>query len=200
MLGLVSQPSEEELDRAFRGALTWFDNVTSKDSGITGYRAPGDQGSMLTELSKVKDGYPFSKDLSCMTAVSVLCRLFGGESRSKEEIKKGAFVLIKHPPKWQLRQGKVQSTINFYYWYYATLAMFQYGSGLWKEWNEAMQKALLPTQRRFDDTKEGGCEDGSWDPIDEWGLAGGRVYTTALGALTLEVYYRYERAKEGKGL
>jgi hypothetical protein len=200
LLGLVSRPTEDELDRAFRGALTWFDNVTSKETGITGYRAPGDPGSMLTELSKRPGGYPFSKELSCMTAVSVLCRLFGGESRTKDDIKRGVGVLLKHTPKWQLQKGKVTSTINMYYWYYATLAMFQFGGGFWKEWNKDMQEALLGTQRRYDDTKEGGCEDGSWDPIDEWSLAGGRVYTTAIGALTLEVYYRYERATEGKGL
>jgi len=36
------------------------------------------------------------------------------------------------------------------------------------------------------------CVYGSWDPIDAWGTAGGRVYATAINALTLEVYYRYE--------
>ena len=37
-----------------------------------------------------------------------------------------------------------------------------------------------------------GCQDGSWDPAqDTWGDSGGRVYTTAMGALCLEVYYRY---------
>ena len=32
---------------------------------------------------------------------------------------------------------------------------------------------------------------GSWEPIDRWGGEGGRVYATAINALTLEVYYRY---------
>ena len=58
-----------------------------------------------------------------------------------------------------------------------------------------MIKALVNSQRQ-------GliCEDGSWDPIDEWGPAGGRVYMTALGAMTLEVYYRFRRAQQGVGL
>jgi hypothetical protein len=35
---------------------------------------------------------------------------------------------------------------------------------------------------------------GSWDPDDSrWGRYGGRIYTTALATLTLEVYYRYLR-------
>ena len=37
-----------------------------------------------------------------------------------------------------------------------------------------------------------GCLSGSWDPFkDQWGEYGGRIYTTALGALSLQVYYRY---------
>jgi hypothetical protein len=32
---------------------------------------------------------------------------------------------------------------------------------------------------------------GSWDPDPLWGGYGGRVYSTAVGALCLEVYYRY---------
>jgi hypothetical protein len=34
---------------------------------------------------------------------------------------------------------------------------------------------------------------GSWDAVDPWGTDGGRVYATALGALMLSVYNRYER-------
>ena len=32
---------------------------------------------------------------------------------------------------------------------------------------------------------------GSWEPVGRWCGVGGRVYATALNALTLEVYYRY---------
>ena len=39
---------------------------------------------------------------------------------------------------------------------------------------------------------EAGCANGSWDPVDRWGFEGGRVYATAINALTLEVYYRYD--------
>ena len=36
-------------------------------------------------------------------------------------------------------------------------------------------------------------EHGSWDTLDPWSEHGGRVYTTAINALTLEVYYRYAK-------
>ena len=123
-----------------------------------------------------------------MTAVSVLCRLFAGESRTTPDIKRGVDVLMRETPQWTEQEGKELSKINIYYWYYASYAMFQFGGQLWKKWNDNMLKALLPTQR------VGGDEDGSWDPIGEWGASGGRVYSTAIGAMTLEVYYRFLRA------
>ena len=77
--------------------------------------------------------------------------------------------------------------------------MFQFGGKPWQVWNQKMQRALVDTQRAEykDDSPE---VDGSWDPIGEWGISGGRVYSTALGAMTLEVYYRFERQQEGIGL
>ena len=122
-----------------------------------------------------------------MTAVGVLCRLFAGESRNQPAIRRAVDLLRRHLPMWREARGRVLSTINVYYWYYGSYALFQDGGPEWADWNNAMQKALLPSQR------VGGDEDGSWDPIGEWGAAGGRVYATAMSALTLEVYYRYER-------
>ena len=179
---------KEEYDPAFAGALAWFRSATSTVSGITGYQAPGDEGSRITD--KYPEDYPFSKELSCMTAVGVLCRLFSGESRRDDAVKAGVAHLMKEIPEWRPATGKRQSKINLYYWYYASYALFQFGGPKWREWNAAMIEALVPTQR------VGGCEDGSWDPIGEWGIAGGRVYTTAIGAMTLEVYYRFKRESE----
>ena len=125
-----------------------------------------------------------------MTAVGVLCRLFSGQSRRDDDVKAGVGHLMKELPEWRPATGKRKSKINMYYWYYATYALFQFGGPKWKEWNEAMIESLVPTQR------VGGCEDGSWDPIGEWGYAGGRVYATAIGAMTLEVYYRFKREQE----
>ncbi|MCZ7646086.1 MAG: terpene cyclase/mutase family protein [Planctomycetota bacterium] len=73
---------------------------------------------------------------------------------------------------------------NLYFGYYATLGMFQAGGEHWKLWNEAMKGALLPGQRK------GGPEDGSWDPTGA-GADEGRVMSTALAVMCLEVYYRY---------
>ena len=48
-----------------------------------------------------------------------------------------------------------------------------------------MQRTLLAHQVKS------GPAAGSWPPDDIWAQVGGRVYQTAICALTLEVYYRY---------
>ncbi len=76
---------------------------------------------------------------------------------------------------------------NLYFWYYATLALHRNqnhspaAAEAWDAWNHALTTSLLTTQQG----------DGSWDVNTAWGGCGGRVYTTALSALCLEVYYRY---------
>jgi len=50
-----------------------------------------------------------------------------------------------------------------------------------------MKAAVVSSQRKD------GSATGSWDPIGPWGFSGGRVYSTALGVLCLEVYFRYAR-------
>lgn len=76
---------------------------------------------------------------------------------------------------------------NLYYWYYATLALYENqnqsaaAAAVWGDWNHALTTTLLTTQQ----------DDGSWSEATVWGGYGGRVYTTALSAMCLEVYYRY---------
>jgi hypothetical protein len=87
-------------------------------------------------------------------------------------------VLLANLPTWD----RIQST---YYWYYATLAMYQHGGKEWDTWNEAIKTQLLANQHTRGELA------GSWDPDDVWAGVGGRVYQTAICTLSLEVYYRY---------
>ena len=51
-----------------------------------------------------------------------------------------------------------------------------------------MLGALTPHQKGAGD----GCQAGSWDAsVERWGFVGGRVYATAINALTLEPCRRY---------
>jgi hypothetical protein len=81
--------------------------------------------------------------------------------------------------------------VNLYYWYYATLALHHrhthdgHAAEAWKTWNDAMTAAIVATQ-----IKEG-QDAGSWSANTVWGGYGGRIYTTAMATMCLEVYYRY---------
>ena len=54
-------------------------------------------------------------------------------------IKAGAELITKHLPVWEPKTGKV----DMYYWYYASLAMFQVGGSEWTAWNGKMQSAVV---------------------------------------------------------
>jgi hypothetical protein len=112
-----------------------------------------------------------------MTAEAMACRLFLGASPEQETIVEASEYLMKELPGGE--------RTNLYYWYYATMGLFQTQGETWRRWNEALKPALLTAQRTD------GKFAGSWDTGDLWGGHGGRVYTTAMGALCLEVYYRY---------
>ena len=63
--------------------------------------------------------------------------------------------------------------------------MYQLRGIHWERWNDSLQATLLDSQRRD------GPLAGSWDHDTVWGGYGGRVYSTALATLCLEVYYRF---------
>jgi len=116
---------------------------------------------------------------SAMTAVGMTSRVFMGWKPTEQSMAGGANILLQNLPTW--------GSPDFYLWYYATLAMFQMGGKYWDTWNAEMKDVLVKNQ-----CKEAGDNKGSWDPIGGGGIGeGGRVMSTALGALSLEVYYRY---------
>jgi len=112
-----------------------------------------------------------------MTAEALVCRQFLGTPRQTPALDEAGNYLLGELP------GTGQA--NYYYWYYGTLGMYQLQGEPWRRWNDALTRQLLGTQNMHGDSA------GSWDPTDVWGGYGGRVYSTALAALCLEVYYRY---------
>jgi len=112
-----------------------------------------------------------------MTAEAMVCRLFLEAEDGPATLNEAARFIVQQPP----GQGRD----NLYFWYYGTVALHQLHDEHWESWNRALQKHLLAGQR-YDAALAG-----SWDPTTVWGGYGGRVYSTAMATLCLEVYYRY---------
>ena len=144
--------------RTLDGARRFLSSVTSgQNRGLASYRAA-------------------EAPTRSMTAEALLCRLFLGQ-REPAAIQEAARYVLQQPP--------ADGQANLYYWYYATLSLFQIQGEEWVRWNQALQEQLLRRQRTD------GQFAGSWDTDTVWGGYGGRVYTTSLAAMCLEVYYRY---------
>jgi len=87
--------------------------------------------------------------------------------------------------KWASQEfGNAFRNMDIEYIHAGTLASFQMGGDIWKQWNDRMKPGLISRQRKS------GPVSGSWDPA---GVSRnlGRIYTTAKCALNLQVYYRY---------
>ena len=174
---------------AFDGIRSWIDRMTDPDSGRVGYQQ---RGSGPARTPERVDAFPAERSES-MTAVGVLARVFLGENpATSKPIASGVRLCRARLPTWNTSDG----SLDMYYWYYATLAMFQVGGDAWHAWDGAMKSAMVDTQRTDGDYA---AYKGSWDPLDVWGADGGRVYSTAVLALCLEVYYRYDRVFTGSG-
>lgn len=120
---------------------------------------------------------PRQRPSATMTAEALLCRYFLNQRPTEAGLIEAKRMVMRELPN--------QKHVNLYYWYYGTLAMYHAGGDEWQKWNVAMKEALLPMQ------KMNGKQAGSWAPVGMWGGYGGRVYSTATAALSLEVYYRY---------
>jgi hypothetical protein len=185
--GIMAYESAEffklEINKAALQNCAVFLDQVSDATGKHGYQKAG-QGSSRKNAEHTAR-FPLDK-CETLTAVGLFCRFFMNQDPKEKPIMKAAADLIRSkPPVWDTKAG----TIDFYYWYYATYALFQMGGSHWTDWQKHLDKAVVKTQR--DASKKNFY--GSWDPVSAWGEDGGRVYSTAILVLTLEAYYRYSR-------
>lgn len=113
-----------------------------------------------------------------LTAVGMLCRMYMGWKADDPRLADAA--------EWLAEKGPDKT--NYYYNYYAAQSLFHFTGGegaMWRKWNEAMRDQLVEQQQTR------GHERGSWWVNENHNRKGGRVYTTSLATMTLEVYYRY---------
>ena len=126
------------------------------------------------------------KITATMTAEALFCKQMLGLYRDGPASVEAVAYLRLHPPKLK--------DWNLYYWYYATLALFQHGGPAWDEWNGQLRDILVEEQLTR------GPDAGSWPLRSRQGnytAFGGRIYGTALATLCLEAYYRFTPAAGG---
>ncbi|MCK6472512.1 MAG: zf-HC2 domain-containing protein [Planctomycetes bacterium] len=172
----------------FRRASDGLKSITFID------KTKGDYGWAIAGY-RAQNAMPFnSKGYAC-TAAMCVGQLFTGADRAEAGVDGGIELITQEDalPAWIFQPNDATTDYqNLYYWYYGTLACFQAGGDAWKKWNEKMKTALVPNQRKggpMDGTPQD--IDGSWDPNCVWSAWAGRVFSTSMGALCLEVYYRY---------
>ena len=140
--------------------------------------------SLSSGSAKAQYGYTTAgRGSLSMTAVGLLSRYYlDGWGPNHPGMATGVGLLLKgHPPG--------NGALDLYYYYYATQVVHFYEGAEWhKEWNPAMRDRLIGLQVPQDK----GPLAGSWDPTgDRNGAVWGRVGTTCMTLLTLEVYYRH---------
>ncbi len=129
-----------------------------------------------TNAARVYYGYGKPGKQDTCTALGLLLRLFRNWPNTDPRVLEGTDFLF----------GRGISNHDAYFNYYATLLFFHAGSHHWSPWNQRMREYLIQTQR------QNGHETGSWYFDNPFGKEGGRLYTTAMCAMTLEVYYRFQ--------
>jgi len=120
-----------------------------------------------------KYGYQDAVARETLGPAGVLCRMYLGWPKEHQGIELAVKRFATKGPDPQ----------NMYYNYYATQVLHHYGGEPWVAWNDKMRNLLVKTQATE------GHEAGSWHfSVDH---ATGRLWTTALSTLILEVYYRH---------
>lgn len=159
-------------EAAIGGIRIWLLKKLDLGTGRLGYVERGDRGARPADCV---DKFP---PLEAMAACGAVCRAAIGKKTGDPDVTKAVQNRLKGClPIWNEDGGRVDE----YYWFFGTLADRAGGLGIHALWDPALKKALAGHQ-----VKEG-CGRGSWDPVDPWGKAGGRVYATAMGALAIEL-------------
>lgn len=116
---------------------------------------------------------PRSRDVP--TAVGLLNQMYLKWPPDRQALDRGASNLI----------DRRVSKDDIYFNFYTTLLLHHLQHDGWDHWNTEVRERLIKTQATR------GHEAGSWHFKHQHGDVGGRLYTTAMAVMTLEVYYRY---------
>lgn len=169
----------DEMDPwASRQLTAWVDSLTDPDT----FRVSYTRGHRGPAHPRPQD--PYERNESA-TAAALVVRSCIGARPEAAEIRGGVTMLSADLPFWP----SDSATVDFCHWYFGTRALLAIeGSdgSMYRAWAARTLRALADHQTTFYE----GCGNGSWKPVDRWGNEGGRIYSTAMGALTLGVIRR----------
>jgi hypothetical protein len=123
------------------------------------------------------------------TALGLMSQILLGYRRSHPFcIGSANHMLDKQMPEIPARGDMSRLNMNqeypMYFLYYGTLSMHQMGGRYFRQWNDILREVLPGTQVKD------GCSRGAWIGKNLDGVFGS-IYTTCMGVLALETYYRY---------
>jgi len=174
----------------------WEASTPTADTTVTGWQVTALKSAKLARLKvprevwyKISDfldtmqsdngsryGYTKpAKNRKTTSTVGLFCRMMLGWPASHKPLMKGVVRIADQLPHQN----------NMYFNYYASQVLHHFGGRGWKRFNPKMRNYLVGTQTLA------GHERGSWYFDEKHSHHGGRLYTTTLAILTLEVYYRY---------
>lgn len=161
--------SNEKLEDAIAKSINFLRKYAHQPGAGFGYANP--------------DGLPGGGSSPSMTGAGTLCLQLLGKPDCPE-VRSGLKFLLDIDASlitaWKKSVGAGERGNEVYAFYYITQAKFQKGGNDWNDWNAKFSNLLIKNQ-----IIEGKL--GHW----EGGDYGGKVYTTAMCCLMLEVYYRY---------
>ena len=211
---LLHVSAQKAIDRLQQSQATdgsWgYSPHSAGDTSITGWQIQAIYAAKLTKVLKVdqkvldkanafldtvaegkakeKYGYRSPTGTPNMTAVGLLARVQSGAWTPENPgyVEGVKYLLANAVPQKELRDS--------YFVYYATQVLFRHGGEAWaKQWNPQVRDLLVSTQQ----TNDTGGLAGSWDRDQAIiGTNCGRLGTTALALLSLEVYYRYPQSEK----
>lgn len=116
-----------------------------------------------------------------LSAAGLLTRQYLGWKKDVPDLGVGVKYLMENmPPESGTSLGPI------YYYYYATQVLHHMEGAEFDLWNHRMREHLIRTQAKD------GHKAGSWNPQGvDYGSRAGRLYSTSMALMTLEVYYRH---------
>ena len=167
-------------------SVTGWQLMALKSARLGGIKVPEEvftrARGFLASVTAV-DGYkyqPSRKPSNAMIAEGLFCEHVLREGVMTEQMRQSSRLIQTRLPS--------SDEVDYYYWYYGSLAMRQTQGIAWTKWNDRIKPILLQKQILRGANRGSWTAEGSKFQFDK---VAGPVVTTAMAALSLEVYYRY---------